>query len=360
MTNSPIPEHFFVSYSHADQITADKIVADLEEASIPIWIDRTGLAPGTPNWNNAIRNAVHRSFAVLLLASSNSGRSDIIQGELNLAERYGRPIYPVWIADQWEDCVPIGMIQAQYIDCRPPNYSRGLTQLIGTLKSIMNFQAPRLLPLHRENTPILPRGYLSLRLKHAEIAIRPGSYQSLADLLNDVYINYLTNQYKPFTYGSDWILASEGPGTKQLIVPWSWLVEKGNHQPLHRSNSLWFFSPPETYGLVATTKWEIIDRFPIPSFGVASHDSILSQVLQSQDLLAEKLMLQLEHLLLPPLNRYNEEGVECVAPETINPNDYQVLLVFAPRIPGIEGKALILSAEWINQIPPSMRPDKIR
>src|SRR5437879_938841 len=98
MTQIPIPEHVFISYSHDDEEFVKKIGSDLEKAGINIWIDRTGLTPGTQNWNNAIRDAISRSFAVLLIASPDSGQSSFVQGELSVADSYGCPVYPAWVA----------------------------------------------------------------------------------------------------------------------------------------------------------------------------------------------------------------------------------------------------------------------
>ncbi len=79
MTDISIPEHIFISYAHADENFAKKLAADLEKAGIHTWIDRTGLTPGDGNWEKAIRDAINRSFAVVLIASRNSRQSNFVQ-----------------------------------------------------------------------------------------------------------------------------------------------------------------------------------------------------------------------------------------------------------------------------------------
>lgn len=59
----------FISYSHEDARFVEKLTADLVTEGISVWIDRTGLAPGTPNWDQAIREAIRAARAVLLVDS---------------------------------------------------------------------------------------------------------------------------------------------------------------------------------------------------------------------------------------------------------------------------------------------------
>jgi hypothetical protein len=100
---STIPQHVFISYSHLDREFCNRLITDLEGEGIVVWIERVGLEPGTPSWNKAIRDAISRSFAVLLLAyPPHSEQSDVVQGELSLARSYGCPIYPLWIDGKWE------------------------------------------------------------------------------------------------------------------------------------------------------------------------------------------------------------------------------------------------------------------
>ncbi|HLQ30020.1 MAG TPA: toll/interleukin-1 receptor domain-containing protein [Ktedonobacteraceae bacterium] len=141
MTDISIPEHIFISYAHADENFAKKLAADLEKAGIHTWIDRTGLTPGDGNWEKAIRDAINRSFAVVLIASRNSRQSNLVPDELNVARVCGRSVYPIWIAgEEWMDSVPIGMGRTQYIDCRATQYTTGVAQLIETLKNVMPYR----------------------------------------------------------------------------------------------------------------------------------------------------------------------------------------------------------------------------
>src|SRR5438876_5464455 len=79
-----IPEHVFISYSHIDREVAKTVRSDLENAGISTWIDDR-LEPGTPDWEREVRNAVARSFAVVVIASPHSLNTPYVRGELLFA-----------------------------------------------------------------------------------------------------------------------------------------------------------------------------------------------------------------------------------------------------------------------------------
>jgi hypothetical protein len=231
MSNILIPEHVFISYSHHDEKLAKKITTELEKVGIPIWIDRSGLQPGTPNWNNTIRHAISRSYAVLLVASPNSGQSSIVQGELNLAHSNGCPIYPVWIAGKWEDSVPLSLLYSQYIDCREGQFTVGLSQIVEILNKVYA-DLPKHFALKltmEEFLKLSIKGYLFIKLDKEVnvVGLRPSSYQSLRALLDDLYLNYLKEKYQPFTYGQDWIITTNSGGAERLLMPSRKLCNEG-------------------------------------------------------------------------------------------------------------------------------------
>jgi WD40 repeat protein len=125
----------FISYSREDLALVDRLRSDLERAEISLWIDRLGLQPGTPDWDEALRDAIEGSQAVLFAASPNSRRSPYVRDELALARASNKPVYPVWIAgDDWLDCVPIGWGSTQAVDLRGAAYDAGFSGLRDALK----------------------------------------------------------------------------------------------------------------------------------------------------------------------------------------------------------------------------------
>ena len=124
----------FISYSHADLEFAERLTRDLQALGVQCFIDQTGLQKGTPDWDEAIRQAVRTSSAVLLVASQLSRQSRFVRSELDVASMYQRRIYPVWAnGDQFVDCVPLGMSSVQYIDARGDRYSTSLKELVAEL-----------------------------------------------------------------------------------------------------------------------------------------------------------------------------------------------------------------------------------
>jgi len=124
--------------------------------------------------------------------------------------------------------------------------------------------------------------YISIDLGNGGfVVMRLGSYQSLRTLLDDLYMEYLKDKYEPFTYGKDWLLGTtspEFPNALQLIVSWSWFL-KPDIQSLSSFEPEWSASSPEVYGLSSYSRLEIIDKFPIRSYGVATNDPYIVSLL---------------------------------------------------------------------------------
>ena len=56
----PAPDQvrIFVSYSHANDATVQRLQRDLEQAGATIWIDHESLVPGMPDWEDAVRDGI--------------------------------------------------------------------------------------------------------------------------------------------------------------------------------------------------------------------------------------------------------------------------------------------------------------
>jgi formylglycine-generating enzyme required for sulfatase activity len=127
----------FISYSSKDRDFVGRLRGDLQEAGIPIWIDQTGLKPGTRNWKETLREALREASAVLLIASPNSRQSVYVQGELAIAEMYKCSVYPIWAAgDEWADSVSLDMVTTQYIDARGDTYKAAIPQIVEVLGQV--------------------------------------------------------------------------------------------------------------------------------------------------------------------------------------------------------------------------------
>ncbi|MEM6284686.1 MAG: TIR domain-containing protein, partial [Chloroflexota bacterium] len=132
----PSGEHVFVSYSRADKERVMDIIPALERAGIRIWVDQSGLTPGTPDWEQALRDAIQGSKAVILAASPDSRRSVFVKDELRIAQMYGRPLYPIWVSgSEWIDSIPMGLGGVQFVDARGDDYASAVTSLAALLRT---------------------------------------------------------------------------------------------------------------------------------------------------------------------------------------------------------------------------------
>src|SRR6266571_551392 len=129
--------YVFLSYSRANNSFAQRLVADLQRNGITVWVDQSGLTPGTPDWETALRDAISKAHAVILLASEEARKSPYVKDELRLAhDFYHLPVYPLWVAGtQWINSIPLGWGGTQYIDARgdEAQYQAALDQLIDAL-----------------------------------------------------------------------------------------------------------------------------------------------------------------------------------------------------------------------------------
>jgi transcriptional regulator with XRE-family HTH domain len=140
--------YMFVAHARADRALVERLSADLEARGITSWVDAHSLAPGTPNWEQALREAIRDARAVLLIASPNTRASRYVLDELRIAELYRRPVYPLWVSGrEWMECVPIGWGSAQRLDARGPAYDGALRELMALLhQAVRQVVAPAFTP----------------------------------------------------------------------------------------------------------------------------------------------------------------------------------------------------------------------
>ena len=88
------PPHVFVSYASADHARVAPLVAALERAGVPVWLDRTGI-PGGANYGPEIVAAIRGSGALVLCCSAAAFASRNVRQEVALAWKHERPILPL-------------------------------------------------------------------------------------------------------------------------------------------------------------------------------------------------------------------------------------------------------------------------
>ncbi|HKD76188.1 MAG TPA: toll/interleukin-1 receptor domain-containing protein, partial [Ktedonobacterales bacterium] len=111
--------HVFVSYSQKNATLVSPIIDHLQKQGVDVWMDHERLSPGTPDWEAAIRMGVQRADYIVYMATPEARKSSSVKDELHLAERYQKPVLPMWLrGENWMDAEPLGYSMAQYIDAR--------------------------------------------------------------------------------------------------------------------------------------------------------------------------------------------------------------------------------------------------
>src|SRR4051794_40846503 len=187
--NAPTQRHVFVSYSRANSDFADKLMRDLQAQGIGVWIDHTGIQPGTPNWERAIREAIDTALAIVLVASPESAQSSAVHGELSIATDAEKTLLPVWAAgDRWSSCIPLEMSRSQYLDLRAEQYELHFPDLVAAIEKMR--------PAHMvldEDVP--PHGYFKVAPgefgSHQSVAFKYSAFSSMRQFTDVLFTQYL-------------------------------------------------------------------------------------------------------------------------------------------------------------------------
>lgn len=123
----------FISYSRGDSQFVDKLIHDLEQNGIPVWLDRQDIEGGEA-WRAAISEAIRRCRAFLIVLSPLSTRSKNVSRELSLAETHDRMIIPII----YQACdIPAGMeyqlTELQWVNLTVMSYEEGLQRVVRVL-----------------------------------------------------------------------------------------------------------------------------------------------------------------------------------------------------------------------------------
>jgi hypothetical protein len=89
--------HVFISYRHDDASVVDELIAALGERH-PCWRDTTQIRGGQA-WREAIVRAIDAAYALILVVSTETGRSKEVYAEFFYAQGRGVPIIPLWTCD---------------------------------------------------------------------------------------------------------------------------------------------------------------------------------------------------------------------------------------------------------------------
>ncbi|TPW07013.1 MAG: hypothetical protein FD124_1481, partial [Alphaproteobacteria bacterium] len=89
-------EPLFVSYSHADNLAVVPVVEAVQAQGRNVWIDNNGINGGD-GWAGEIVRAIKGAKGVIVMCSKHAFESDHVKREVYLADRYKKPMVPVFI-----------------------------------------------------------------------------------------------------------------------------------------------------------------------------------------------------------------------------------------------------------------------
>jgi hypothetical protein len=125
----------FISYAHSDGDEAKQLVSALRAVNVVGWLDSADIAAGTAV-ASAVRDALKKSSAVVVLLSPGALHSEWVQFEIGAAEALSKKIIPVIVAgEHLEDQLPDILKGRAWIDARDRPSSEVVKELQQALAS---------------------------------------------------------------------------------------------------------------------------------------------------------------------------------------------------------------------------------
>ncbi len=123
----------FVSYSRRDAKFVERLVADLNQAGVVSWQDRTNIDAGD-RWAKSIVEAVDNCDVLVLVLSPDSVVSSNVAREVALADDRQKRILPILIRSaKLTPALEYPLTGVQWVDFTNQNYDGGFSELLGAL-----------------------------------------------------------------------------------------------------------------------------------------------------------------------------------------------------------------------------------
>lgn len=368
----------FISYSKEDASIAETLANDLQNDNLNVWIDFVNIVPGTSDWEFAIREAIEKSFAFILIATPSSLKSQFVRSEILLAQAKNISLFVLWAkGENWIESIPMSLSYIQYIDIRADAYQTNYAVIQSELSKHHIKMPPHFIyksyyikisegdkiPLtyhcvgsvsgegfiyyiYRKS---FPQGYLEIKLgdhfdelRHQNsldsIFINPLKYRSANQLIDEIYLNYFQKTFPPFTYGVQWFLKSCG-SVPQVIIPWKYVFSsKKETSAISYLNEM--SEKPEFYGLKSGMQYILSKGKPYYLTVIAVNEDWISKVvinnIKAIYFLREKVLQEY------PVGKFNETKYKRIIVLTdlsFNPQDYDKKLLIQTELISVNDKA---------------------
>lgn len=311
--------HVFLSYSRHDSHMVDRIRHTLERAGIPVWLDTQELSPGTPNWEQAVTQAIDLSFAFILIASPSAKTSPYVQGEIAFAEANNKPIFPIWVAgDNWSRTVPLHLIRSQYVDARGEGYNLALQQIIAELVAL----TADLVSKNIENKELdyeshVPEGHIEvIDPLNSTILLEMSSVPLINDVIMQCYLRVAYKFVGPYSYGTEWLLVQTvfnplwETGYPVFRAAMGWELFANVVRGSNESNSLRYVMKESSHaGFIPGTRWRIILQKDFRLIGSAG----IRRDMLFPGMVPEKFLINSVETMLKSIDKVRDETVDYLS-----------------------------------------------
>ena len=140
--NTPTQDEVFLSYARDDTLIMQNVRDYLAANDITVWTDEK-LEPGTRSWQKAIQVAIERSNCFVVLMTSNSKQSEVIEMERGYALAQDRLMFPVLAGGTKRTAVPFDLINRQWTDIRE-DFDFGMSKLVKAVVELRGDQISRM------------------------------------------------------------------------------------------------------------------------------------------------------------------------------------------------------------------------
>lgn len=119
----------FISYSHDDLLFTQRLVDNLEENGLDIWVDFDDIRSGD-DWGEAIQRGLDECDYLILVLTPASMRSRRVREEWRYFKHHDKPLFPLLLR---ETKVDFQLLQLQYVDFLSQPYEQAFDQLLSEL-----------------------------------------------------------------------------------------------------------------------------------------------------------------------------------------------------------------------------------
>jgi len=138
--SASVSPYFFISYSREDASQQRRVVAELRQRGINVWVDIENLIPGSPTWEREIERSIRGAAGFIVLLSPESNNSEWVRREISFAEGNKKRIFPVLIHGNENDSVPLRLSSHQRVDIHR-NMDKGMDELASALNNFLGVTA---------------------------------------------------------------------------------------------------------------------------------------------------------------------------------------------------------------------------